>query len=87
MRVIGYREIMSIPLRKASAKGLTSWAKKQAEVIVDTFLADSAPDDLLRLEQAIAAALRRACERGQARQLTRRRRSTGTKAGQMKKSC
>jgi hypothetical protein len=34
---------------------LMGWAEKQAEVIVDAFLADGEPEDLLRLEQAIAA--------------------------------
>jgi hypothetical protein len=42
---------------------LTGWAKKQAETIVDTFLADGEPEDLLRLERTIANALRLAYER------------------------
>lgn len=39
-------------------------AEKEAERIVDAFVADQGPEDLLRLQQTIAAALRRAFERG-----------------------
>lgn len=43
---------------------MTDWADMEAESIVDTFVADQAPDDLLRLHLAIADALRRAFEQG-----------------------
>lgn len=36
------------------------WAEKKAEAIVDAFLADEKPEDLYRLVQAIAEALRSA---------------------------
>jgi hypothetical protein len=47
------------------------WAEKQAEAIVDAFLADEEPEDLLRLERAIANALHQAYG---SRLTTRRRR-------------
>jgi len=43
---------------------MSDWAEQQAETIVDAFVADQGPEDLLRLQQAIANALRRAYERG-----------------------
>jgi hypothetical protein len=43
---------------------MTDWAEKQADAIVDDFVADEGPDDLLRLQQAIANALRLAYEQG-----------------------
>jgi len=39
---------------------LKDWAEEEAEAIVDQFVADEGPDDLLRLQTAIAAALRKA---------------------------
>jgi hypothetical protein len=49
---------------------LKDWAEKEAEAIVDKFVADEGPDDLLRLQMAIAAALRKAKanEKGPAQQ-------------------
>ncbi|WP_447979348.1 hypothetical protein [Candidatus Nitrospira bockiana] len=44
---------------------MTDWAEKEAEAIVDSFVADESSADLLRLQQAIAEALRRAYEQGQ----------------------
>jgi hypothetical protein len=55
------------------------WAEKQAEVIVDAFLADGEPEDLLRLEQAIADALRRTYERRRAMQRRTARGSSRTR--------
>jgi len=71
--------------KRVSAKELTGWAEKQAEIIVDSFLADGAPADLLRLEQAIAYALRRAYERGHRLQPASRR-LLGLRPGRTKKS-
>jgi hypothetical protein len=65
---------------------LTGWAEKQAEAIVDAFLADGEPEDLLRLEQAIANALRLTYERGQAMQRTRVSGLSGTRGKRRKKS-
>ena len=65
---------------------LTGWAEKQAEAIVDAFLADGEPEDLLRLEQAIANALRLTYERRRALQRTRVRGSSGTRVKRRKKS-
>jgi len=65
---------------------LTGWAEKQAEAIVDAFLADGEPEDLLRLEQAIANALRLAYMRRRAMQRTRVRSSSGTRGKRRKKS-
>ena len=62
------------------------WAERQAEGIVDAFLADGEPEDLLRLEQAIANALRLAYERRRAMQRRRVRGSSGTREKQRKKS-
>jgi hypothetical protein len=42
------------------------WADRQAETIVDDFLSYRGPNDLLWLQRAIAAALCRAKEAGQA---------------------
>lgn len=39
---------------------MRDWADVEAELIVDTFVADQASDDLLRLQLAIADALLRA---------------------------
>lgn len=65
---------------------MTGWAEKQAEAIVDAFLADGEPDDLLRLERAIANALRLAYERREAMQRTRVGGSSGTRRKRRKKS-
>ena len=65
---------------------MTGWAEKHAEAIVDAFLADGEPEDLLRLERAIANALRLAYERGRAMQPTRVRGSSGTRGKRRKKS-
>ena len=65
---------------------LTGWAEKQAEGIVDAFLADGEPEDLLRLERAIANALRLAYQRRRAIQRTRVRGSSGTRGKRRKKS-
>ena len=65
---------------------MTEWAEKQAEAIVDAFLADGEPEDLLRLEQAIANALRLAYERRRAMQRTRVRGSSRTRGKRRKKS-
>jgi hypothetical protein len=43
---------------------MEDWAEKEAEGIVDSFVADESSADLLRLQQAIADALRRAYEKG-----------------------
>jgi hypothetical protein len=40
------------------------WAEKEAEAIVDRFVADESSADLLRLQQSIAEALRAAYEKG-----------------------
>jgi hypothetical protein len=45
---------------------LNDWAEEEAEAIVDRFVADEGPDDLLRLQTAIAAALRNAYDKGRA---------------------
>jgi len=49
--------------KKPTAK-MADWAGKQADVIVSAFLDDDDPDDLLRLEEAIAKALRAAYASG-----------------------
>ena len=64
---------------------MTGWAEKQAEAIVDAFLADGEPEDLLRLEQAIANALRLSYERG-SHAATKVRGSSGTQRKQRKMS-
>lgn len=46
---------------------MTDWADKKAEGIVDAFVADTGPEDLLRLQQAIAKALRQAYAGGRNR--------------------
>jgi hypothetical protein len=46
---------------------LNDWAEEEAEAIVDKFVADQGPDDLLRLQNAIAAALRKAKAYGEGR--------------------
>jgi hypothetical protein len=43
---------------------MEDWAEKEAEVIVDAFVADESSSDLLNLQGAIANALRRAYESG-----------------------
>ncbi|MGH7231523.1 MAG: hypothetical protein ACREJU_09225 [Nitrospiraceae bacterium] len=43
---------------------MTDWACQQAEGIVDSFIANGSAGDLLHLQEAIAAALRRAYEQG-----------------------
>jgi len=50
------------------------WASQEAEAMIDAFIADHGPDDLLRLQTAIARALRNAYERG-AKQEPRRERA------------
>ena len=65
---------------------LTGWVEKQAEAIVDAFLADGEPEDLLRLEQAIVNALHLTYERGRAMQRRRVRGSLGTRGKRRKKS-
>jgi hypothetical protein len=45
---------------------MMDWADRQAETIVDAFLAYRGTHDLLRLQRAIAAALCRAKEVGEA---------------------
>jgi hypothetical protein len=52
-------------LRKPSPEVSRDWPERQAESIIDEFMADGSPEDLLRLEQAIAEALRQAYQRGQ----------------------
>lgn len=42
------------------------WAEEEAEAIVDRFVADDTPEDLLHLQQHIAAALQSAYEKGKA---------------------
>ncbi len=43
---------------------MEDWAEKEAEAIIDRFVADESPADLLRLQQSIAEALRVAYENG-----------------------
>jgi hypothetical protein len=43
---------------------MEDWADKEAEAIVDRFVADESAADLLRLQQSIAQALRAAYEKG-----------------------
>lgn len=43
---------------------MIDWPDKEAEAIVNIFVADQRPDHLLRLQQAIAEALRTAYEKG-----------------------
>lgn len=43
---------------------MKDWAELKAEALIDAFVADEGPDDLLRLQVAIAEALRDAYERG-----------------------
>jgi hypothetical protein len=43
---------------------MEDWAERKAEKILDAFLAYEGPDDLLLLQQAIAAELNRAYEMG-----------------------
>ena len=43
---------------------MEDWADKEAEAIVDQFVADESSADLLRLQQSIAEALRAAYEKG-----------------------
>ena len=45
---------------------MESWAEKEADRILDDFVAYEGPDDLLKLQQAIARALSRAYEAGKA---------------------
>jgi hypothetical protein len=40
------------------------WAEEESEAIVDRFIANDAPDDLVRLQNTIAAALLSAYEKG-----------------------
>ena len=65
---------------------MTGWAEKQAEAIVDAFLADGEPDDLLRLEQAIVKALGLAYERGRAMHRTKISGLSGMRGKRKKKS-
>lgn len=55
-------------------------AERQAEAIVDAFLADEEPEDLLRLVQAIAEALRSARKRANLQEPTGPRGSLGKRA-------
>jgi len=77
--------IMGSSLKRVSVKESAGWAERQAEIIVDTFLSDGAPEDLLRLEQAIADALRRAHDRGQRLQPLDKR-LQGPRSGRPKKT-
>ena len=43
---------------------MEDWAEKEAEAIVDRFVADESSADLLRLQQSIAEALRTAYHKG-----------------------
>ena len=43
-----------------ATSAMPDWADREAEHIVDKFVAYEGPDDLLRLQQSIAAALRAA---------------------------
>jgi len=43
---------------------MTDWADNEAERIVDDFVANDSSEDLLQLQEAIAAAIRDAYERG-----------------------
>jgi hypothetical protein len=43
---------------------MTSWADNEAERIVDDFVANNSSEDLLQLQEAIAAAIHEAYERG-----------------------
>jgi len=43
---------------------MTDWANNEAERIVDDFVANDSSEDLLHLQEAIAAAIRDAYERG-----------------------
>ena len=40
------------------------WVEEESEAIVDRFIADDAPDDMLRLQNVIAVALLKAWEKG-----------------------
>ena len=42
---------------------MKDWAEKEAEVLVDRFVADESSTDLLHLQQSIAEALRAAYEK------------------------
>jgi hypothetical protein len=44
---------------------MEDWAEKEAEAIVDQFVADESSSDLLRLQQSIANALRTAYQKGE----------------------
>jgi len=43
---------------------MTDWVDNEAERIVDDFVANDSAEDLLQLQEAIAAAIRDAYERG-----------------------
>ena len=43
---------------------MEDWAEKEAEAIIDRFVADESSADLLRLQQSIAEALRAAYQKG-----------------------
>jgi hypothetical protein len=45
---------------------MTDWADNEAERIVDDFVANESSEDLLRLQEAIAAAIRDAYKRARA---------------------
>ena len=51
----------------------TLWTEDQAEQIIDRFIADEGPDDLLKLKDEIADALRRAYTAGQRSRFTQHR--------------
>ncbi|MGQ0810612.1 MAG: hypothetical protein ACT4OO_05230 [Nitrospiraceae bacterium] len=52
---------------------MIDWSEKQAEAIVDAFMDDEGPEDLLKLKQAIVDALRLAYERGRHEHLSGRK--------------
>ena len=55
---------MHQPCADEAMARMPDWAEKEAERIVDEFVASERSDDLLQLQQAIAVAMRDAYERG-----------------------
>jgi hypothetical protein len=45
---------------------MADWADKKAEKILDAFMADKTPEDMLHLQESIADALRLAFQQGAA---------------------
>ena len=76
---------MGMSLKRTSTERSADWADKQADAIVNAFLADDQPEDLLRLERAIAVALRAAYEGRTEMHHKERRRSLGV-GGKQKRS-